>query len=367
MKIKEIADALDGRVVGDESFEIRRPVDPRNIDNEHDLAVAIEKSSYKAMLESNARAAVVADGVNVPDGKLVAYVVASRPRTALAELSVLFAPPGHYFDGIHPNAFVAPDARVGRNVSIGPHTTVGSGTEIEENTVIMANVSIGAAARIGKDCLFHSGARIGDAVSIGDRVIVHPNACVGSDGFSFTSAKRNNLEEAQSTGHVSELHNNWIRVGSLGTVIIEDDVEIGAATTIDRGTLIDTVVGRGTKIDNQVMIAHNVRIGENCLICAQAGVAGSVVLGNQVVLAGKVGIADNVTVGSNVVVAASSGLHADVPPKTVMYGVPAMPTNKALKHWQQLRKLGTLYDDVRELKSKLLGKRNGDGDGDPGQ
>ena len=368
MKIKEIADALDGRVVGDGSLEIRRPVDPRNVGDEHDLAVAIEKSSYRAMLDSNAKSALVAEGANVPDGKLLACVIASRPRTALAELAVLFEPPASHFDGVHANAFVAPDAGIGGNVSIGPHSTVGPGAEIGENTIIMANVSIGASARVGKDCRFHPGVRIGDRVKIGDRVIVHPNACIGPDGFSFTTAKRNSLEEAKLTGRITDVDNNWIRVGSLGTVIIGDDVEIGAGTTIDRGTLIDTIVRRGTKIDNQVMIGHNVEIGEDCLLCAHVGIAGSVVLGDRIVLGGKVGIADNLKVGSNVVVAASSGIHADVPPNSMMYGTPALPMTKAIRQWQQTRNLTTLYEDVRALKSKLLGKQNDDGDsGESGQ
>ncbi len=361
MKIKEIADALDGRVVGDGSLEIRRPVDPRHVGDEHDLAVAIEKSSYRAMLDSNAKSALVAEGANVPDGKLLAYVVASRPRTVLAELAVLFKPPASHVIGIHANAFVDPNASIGGNVSVGPHSTVGPGAEIGENTVIMANVSIGAGAGIGKNGLFHPGVRIGDRVSIGDRVIVHPNACIGPDGFSFTTAKRNSMEEAKLTGRITDSDNNWIRVGSLGTVIIEDDVEIGAGTTIDRGTLIDTIVRRGTKIDNQVMIGHNVEIGEDCLLCAQVGIAGSVVLGDRIVLGGKVGVADNIKIGSDVVVAASSGLHADVPPNSMMYGTPALPVTKAIKQWQEQRNLTSLYEDVRALKSKLPGKRNDDG------
>ena len=224
MNIKDIADALDGRVVGDGSIEIRRPVDPRNAGDVHDLAVAIEKPSYRAMLKSNAKSAIVAEGADVPDGKLLAYIVASRPRTALAELAVLFEPPASHSDGIHAEAVVAPDASIGGNVSIGPHSTVGSGAAIGENTILMANVSIGAGARIGKDGLLHPGVRIGDAVDIGDRVIVHPNACIGPDGFSYTTAKRNSMEEAKQTGRVTDVDNNWIRVGSLGTVIFGDDV-----------------------------------------------------------------------------------------------------------------------------------------------
>lgn len=362
MKIEEIADALDGRVVGDGSIEIRRPVDPRDVGDEHDLAVAVEKSSYRAMLDSNAKSALVAEGAKVPDGKLLACVIASRPRTALAELAVLFAPPARHADGIHANAFVAADASIGANVAVGPFATVGPGAVVGENTIVAANVSIGADARIGKDCRFHPGVRIGDRVIIGDRVTVHPNACIGPDGFSYTTARRNSMEAAKLSGRITDVDNNWIRVGSLGAVIVGDDVEIGAGTTIDRGTLVDTIVRRGTKIDNQVMIGHNVEIGEDCLICAQVGIAGSVVLGDRIVLGGKVGIADNIKVGSNVVVAARSGLHADVPPNSVMYGTPALPATKAMKHWQNLQNLGSLYDDISELKSRLPGKRSSGGE-----
>ena len=216
MKIKEIADALDGRVVGDGSIEIRRPVDPRDARDEHDLAVAVDKASYRAMLDSNAKSAVVAEGANVPDGKLLAYIAASRPRTVLAELAVLFEPPIRHFDGIHKNAAVAADASIGGNVSVGPFATVGPEAVIGENTIVAANVSVGADVRIGKDCRLEQGVRIGDRVVLGDRVIVNANACIGPDGFSYTTAKRNSMEEAKLSGRITDVDNNWIRVGSLG-------------------------------------------------------------------------------------------------------------------------------------------------------
>jgi UDP-3-O-[3-hydroxymyristoyl] glucosamine N-acyltransferase len=140
-----------------------------------------------------------------------------------------------------------------------------------------------------------------------------------------------------------------IRVNSLGAVVLGDDVEVGANSSIDRGTLKDTVVGRGTKIDNQVQIGHNVRIGVNCMICAQVGIAGSAVIGDGVVLAGKVGVADHVEVGENSVIGAGSGLHTKVPPNSIMYGYPAMPMTEAAMHWTHMRRLGDLFKNVEKL------------------
>lgn len=350
MKLSEIAKALGGRVVGDASIDIARPVDPDKATGPGELAVAIDKAAFRTLKGSKARTAVVADGVAVPEGLLEAYIVAARPRTALAEITVLFDTPVERRRGIDAGAHVASDAKLGKGVTVGPGSSVCAGASIGAGTIVAENVTIGAGARIGTGCLIHPGVRVAHRVVIGDRVILHSNSVIGADGFSYTTSKPSNFESVRLTRRIEGTNEELIRVNSLGAVVLGDDVEIGANSSIDRGTLKDTIVGRGTKIDNQVQVGHNVRIGENCMICAQVGIAGSAVIGDGVVLAGKVGVADHVDVGANSVIGAGSGLHTKVPPNSIMYGYPAMPMSEAAKHWAHLRRLGDLYKDVDKLK-----------------
>ncbi len=362
MKLSEIAKALGGRVVGDDTIDIKRPVEPASANGPGDLAVAIDKPAFRSLKGSNAHTAVVADGVSVPEGLLKAYVVAARPRTALAEISVLFDIPIERPQGIDAGASVAGDAKLGKGVVVGAGSTVCAGAHIGAGTVVTENVTIGAGARIGKDCLIHPGVRVAHRVVVGDRVILHSNAVIGADGFSYTTPKRSNFEAAKLTGRIENTIEELIRVNSLGAVVLGDDVEIGANSSIDRGTLKDTLVGRGTKIDNQVQVGHNVRIGKNCMICAQVGIAGSAVIGDGVVLAGKVGVADHVDVGENSVIGAGSGLHTKVPPNSIMYGYPAMPMTEAAMHWTHMRRLGDLFKNVEKLMEAAEKDQKGNGE-----
>lgn len=359
MKLSEIAKALDGRVVGDDTIDIIRPVDPAKASGPGDLAVAIDKAAFRSLKKSKARTAIVADGVTVPEGLLEAYVVATRPRTALAEITVLFEVPVERPSGIDAAASVAGEAKLGKGVTIGAGSSVCAGAIIGAGTIVTENVTIGAGARIGKDGLIHPGVRVAHRVVIGDRVILHPNAVIGADGFSYTTKKRSNTESAKLTGRIESTNDKLIRVNSLGTAVLGDDVEVGANSSIDRGTLKDTIIGRGTKIDNQVQIGHNVQIGKNCMICAQVGIAGSAVIGDGVVLAGKVGVADHVDVGAHSVVGAGSGLHTKVPPNSIMYGYPALPMTEAAAHWMHMRRLGDLFKDVDKLKESAAKDEGG--------
>ena len=349
MKLSKIAKALGGRVVGDDTIDIDRPVEPARASGPGDLAVAIDKAAFRSLKDSKARTAVVADGVTVPEGLLEAYIVAARPRTALAEITVIFDVPVERPTGIDAGASVAGDAKLGKGVTIGAGSSVCAGAVIGAGTIVTENVTIGDGARIGKGCLIHPGVRVAHRVIIGDRVILHPNAVIGADGFSYTTPKQSNFESAKLTGRIESTNEELIRVNSLGAVVLGDDVEVGANSSIDRGTLKDTIVGPGTKIDNQVQIGHNVQIGKNCMICAQVGIAGSAVIGDGVVLAGKVGVADHVDVGANSVIGAGSGLHTKVAPNSIMYGYPAMPMTEAAMHWTHMRRLGDLFKDVEKL------------------
>lgn len=354
MKLKDIADALGARVIGDGEIDIRRAVHPADAALPGDLALAMDRDLLERLADTPARAAVVAEGSELPAaGRLDGVLFVARPRYALAILMELFELPVHADPGIHPSAVVAADAELGAGVSIGAFVTVGPRASIGPGTVILPQATIGAEARLGPGCLIHAGVRIGDRVELGARVIVQPNAVVGADGFSFVTPEPGSVETAKATGRIGAFNLAIRRINSNGTVIVGDDVEIGACTTIDRGTVSNTRIGSGTKIDNQVQIGHNVEVGENSMLCGKVGVAGSSRIGNRVVLAGGVGVADHVTVGDDAVVAAGSGVGTNVPPKTIYAGYPAVPRDRAFEQMVHINRLKTLFADVGRLKERL--------------
>jgi UDP-3-O-[3-hydroxymyristoyl] glucosamine N-acyltransferase len=218
---------------------------------------------------------------------------------------------------VHPSARLASDAIVDPGVVIGPRVVIGAGT------VIGANAVIGADVHIGQECSIGPGSTIIHAV-IGDKVICHPGCHIGQDGFRYLPGK---------DGHV--------KVPQIGRVIIQNDVEIGAGSTIDRGGIGDTVIGEGTKIDNLVHIAHNVRVGRHCIIAGQCGLAGSVTMGNHVMLGGQVGVADHLAVGDAAMIGAKSGVVSDIPAGEKWMGYPAWPGRAFLRGMTSLRKFTT--------------------------
>jgi len=335
MLVRDVAAALSAQVVGDGSLEVARVVHPSAAERPSDLAVAMSRDAFSALATSKAQAAIVSDKSAKPHDHLKAVIVAGQERPALAKLTAMFDGGPTHDPGVHPTAIVAADAMIGAGVSIGPFVTVGPRSRIGANTIILGNVTVGADVTIGADSLIYSGVRIGDRVSIGARAIIHFNATIGSDGFSFLPAGKGAKP---------------VRVHSLGNVAIGDDVEIGANTTIARATLETTRIGDGTKIDNQVQIAHNVQIGQSCLICGKVGISGSVEVGDRVLLGGGVGVADHLTIGSDALVAAGSGVATNIGAGAKVSGYPAMPHERALdvfaflsRHKRFLREL----DDVK--------------------
>lgn len=353
MKLADIAAALDARVEGDGSLEIVRPVHPTEATGPADLALAMDKALVPLLESTKARAAVVAEGAVVPEGRLDGWIVVGRPRYAMAGLTDVFEKPVHAEPGVHPSAVIAPDAVIGDGVSIGPLVYVGPKAVVGDRTILMAHVTVGAEATVGTDCLFHPGARVGERCAIGNRVILHHNASIGADGFSYVTPERGSVESAKATGRVEATNAMLRRINSLGAVVLADDVEVGANSAIDRGTIADTRIGRATKIDNLVQIGHNVQVGDMCMICGHAGIAGSVTIGNRVVLAGRVGVADHVRIGDDAVIAGMSGVGTDVPAKSVMMGYPAIKRSTFFEQFKMLARLPRLFADVAELKKKL--------------
>jgi len=260
----------------------------------------------------------------------------SNPRLAYARaLSLLMSDPG-LPAGVHATAQIGEDVKLGEGVAIGAYAVIGDGSEIGEGTQIHPLVAVGRGVRLGDRCRIFPQVVLYDHVSLGSDVIVHAGAVIGSEGFGYAR-----------DGEVS------VRVPHIGTVTIEDNVEIGANCAIDRGTTGATVIGSGTKIDNLVQVAHNVKIGRNCLLAAQVGISGSVTLGDGVVMAGQAGIADHVTIGEKAIGAARVAIWRDVPPGTAVLGMPARPKAEQLRIDAAAAKLPRLVRAVGELERRL--------------
>jgi UDP-3-O-[3-hydroxymyristoyl] glucosamine N-acyltransferase len=234
--------------------------------------------------------------------------------------------------GIHPTAWISPAARIGQNVSIGAFSYIGEDVEIGDNVVIHPLVSVYPEARIGERTILHSHVSIREGVRLGKGVIVHNGAVIGSDGFGYLK-----LEDG-----------THLKIPQLGSVIVEDNVEIGANTAVDRAALDETMIGKGTKIDNLIQIAHNVEIGRNGILAAQTGIAGSSKIGHNVVMGGQVGIPDHITIGDNVIVMAQAGVTKDLPDGSIVVGSPHM---KVRDFWKMWAALGQLYDLIRDFKA----------------
>jgi UDP-3-O-[3-hydroxymyristoyl] glucosamine N-acyltransferase len=355
MKLSEVADALGGTLHGDGALEVKRVVHPSEATDRSDLALALEGTMLQALADSLARAAVVGEGADVPEGKVDGYISVGRARVAMSRLLEIFDAPVNTADGIHPSAVIEPDAVIGARVRIGPFVYVGKNATVGSGTTLMSHIAVGADARIGSGCLLHAGVRIGERVVIGDRAIIQQNASIGADGFSFVTPTLGSAEAARTgiTNSVDVQNTAILRINSVGTVEIGDDVEIGACSSIDRGTVSATRIGSGTKIDDLVMIGHNVEIGENCMLCGQVGIAGSSRIGNRVVLAGKVGVADHITVGDDVVVGAGAGVINDLPSGMIAVGTPAVAKSEAFETQMNLRRIGRLMRDLAGVKKRL--------------
>ena len=351
--VAEIAEALGADLVGDGSFPVRGLAEPADAGAD-ELALAMAPRYLDGLAAGGARAAVLWDGADVAALDLVAAIVVPRPRYAMAGLTAAFDEGPGFERGVHPSAVIEEGASLGADAAIGPFAHIRSGARVGPGARIGSHVSIGRDTVIGAEATLHAGVRIGHGVTAGDRLIVQSNAVIGGDGFSFVTPERGAVEVArESLGAKHAEGRTWSRIHSLGAVRLGDDVEVGAGTTIDRGTVRDTVIGRGTKIDNLVMVAHNVRVGEDCLFAGQVGIAGSTVIGDRVVLGGKVGVSDNVTIGSDVVAGGYTFIAANVPGGRAILGVPSTRMNTQVQIIKAVRRLPRLFDRVGALEKAL--------------
>ena len=352
--IRDIARALGAEAEGDLDLPIARAAEPASAGPD-DLALAMDAKYAEGLAKGRARAAILWQGADWRAMGLQAVIFAPRSRYAMSGLTRLMDPGPQIAPGIHPMTAIDPDARIGAGAAIGPFVTIGAGVVIGPGARIASHVSIAEGAQIGAEALILQGARIGARVVIGDRFICQPGAVIGSDGFSFVTPEKSGVEEIRSTlGKRDEIRaQSWTRIHSLGAVRIGDDVEIGANVCIDRGTIRDTEIGSGTKLDNLVHIGHNVQIGRDCLLCGQVGIAGSSRIGDRVVLGGKAGVADHVKIGDDCVIAAAAGVATNIPPKSVMMGSPAWPREEMIGIFMAMRRLPKLAQTVADLKKRL--------------
>jgi UDP-3-O-[3-hydroxymyristoyl] glucosamine N-acyltransferase len=353
-RLSDLAAALGARLEGDGTLEISRAAEPQHA-GPCDLAMAMSPVWAEGLARGQARAAVLWDGADWQALGLAAALFVPRPRYAMAGITAALDPGADIASGIHPSAVIDPTAQLGDGVAVGPLAVIGAGARIGAGGRIGPHCWIGADAQIGPDALLVAGVRIGARVQIGARFIAQPNAVVGGDGFSFVTPERGRVEEVRATlGQVGQTApQSWVRIHSLGAVTIGDDVELGAGSCVDRGTIRDTQVGHGTKIDNLVQIGHNVVVGRDCLLCAQAGIAGSTILGDRVVLAGQAGVGDNLRVGDDAVITAATKVLSNVPAGRVMAGYPAVAMESHLEIYKAQRRLPRLAAAFVELQKTV--------------
>jgi len=325
---------------------------PPLLSDENTLALALGEEEIENLAKSKAKVALVPLGVNF-DG--IATIEVERPRLAMMKLLHMFYKEPETEVGVHPAATVHESAKLGQNVSIGPNVVVSRGVEIGDNTKIMANSYIGGGSKLGSGCFIHAGVNIGDRVKIGNNVILHHGVSLGADGFSFVTENPDNIEQARKDGAILEenVSQKIFKIPSIGGVEIADNVEIGANTTIDRGTIEDTVIGKDTKIDDQVMIGHNCKIGKGCMIVSQVGIAGSCVIGDRVVIAGQAGLADHISIGNDSIIGPSSGVSKSFPEKSIILGAPAMPRKEFIRQLKTMKDASELVKKFKKYEPLL--------------
>jgi UDP-3-O-[3-hydroxymyristoyl] glucosamine N-acyltransferase len=337
--LAEIAQMLKGRLVGDPHLRI------------HGIS-AIEDAkageiSFIANPKYYSKAAITQASALIAQSEMKgvrsAFLLVENPYYAFSQLLTFFHPPRVYPVGVDPNASIGKGVVLGEEVSIGPFAVLEDSVKVGRRVRLGSGVFLGEGSEIGEESLIYPNVTIREGIKIGKRVIIHSGTVVGSDGFGFAPHQK-----------------KYYKIPQVGGVIVEDDVELGANVTVDRGTLGNTVVGRGTKVDNLVQIGHNVVIGNDAILVAQVGISGSTKIGHHATLAGQVGVAGHLTIGDNVVVGGKSGVTKDIPSNENVSGFPPLPHKTWLKaqasfqHLPQMRnQLKALEDKIKQLEERL--------------
>jgi UDP-3-O-[3-hydroxymyristoyl] glucosamine N-acyltransferase len=334
MKVSEIAKMLQGIPAGDTEREIQG-VASLDTAGPAELAYVEGPRSLDQLMASNAGCLLVPDGTSLPDRTTINV---RHPKLALIRAAELLCPASPPPPGIHPTAVVAPGAQLHADCSIGANVVIESGVAVGAGTRICPGVFLGAGVPIGANCTLHPHVTVYPGARIGDRVVLHAGVVVGSDGFGYVLAEGRHVKFPQ-----------------LGKIVIEDDVEIGSNTTLDRGSLGTTVIGQGTKIDNLVQIAHNVKIGRHCIIVSQTGISGGAEVGDYVVMAGQVGVGEHAHIEDRVIVGGQAGVLPGkiVRSGSVVWGTPCRPMSEFKKTIARLAKLDALAEKVKVLAQQI--------------
>ncbi len=332
MKLRDLAERLACSLEGDGEIEIVRVAGIQHAEP-GDLTFLANSKYAPAVARTRASAILLQDQATAAP---CAMLRTSDPYLAFARAVAMFAPAWRPEPGIHALTAVAADARIGLGVSIGAFVSVGEGAGIGDNTVVFPNVTIGAGVQIGADCVIHSNVAIRERVAIGSRVVLQNGVVVGSDGYGFARRGDGTHE----------------KIPQIATVVIEDDVELGAGTTVDRPAVGETRIGSGTKIDNLVQIGHGVTVGRNVLMAAQVGIAGSTDVGDDVVFGGQVGVVGHLTIGRGSVAVSQAGVATSLEPGAMVAGSPSIDSREWRKSSVLFRRLPELKRRIEELEAR---------------
>ena len=335
MKLSELAALTGAQVEGaDGDIEI---LGAAGLDEARDGHVTFLANPRYTPRVNTTQASAIFLGPDAETEKQILILRVKDPYLAYTRALRIFYPEPALEPFVHPSAVIHPTARVAGNVAIGACAVIGRNVEIAEDVCIHPNVTIYDDVVLGRGTIIHSGVAIRERTIIGERVVIHNNSVIGCDGF----------------GYAKDEERRWLKIPQAGRVVIEDDVEIGAATTIDRASVGESRIGRGTKLDNLVQIGHSCTVGEDTLLCAQVGLAGSSHIGNRVILAGQAGVAGHLTIGDDVVLTAKSATSHDIPAGKVISGIPAFDNRDWLRSTAAFRRLGDMARTVRDLEKRI--------------
>ncbi|MEP0961672.1 MAG: UDP-3-O-(3-hydroxymyristoyl)glucosamine N-acyltransferase [Roseobacter sp.] len=359
--VAQIAKAIGAEAFGDIDCKISGVAEPQTATST-DLAMATDKSYADKLREGGACAAVLWSGADYETYDLKAAIVPNRPRYAMAGLTQ-FLDLGQGFErSIHPSAIIDPTAKIGANVSIGPLCVISAGAQIDDDSVVGPQCYVGWNAKIGARASLREQVSIGARVTIGTDFFAQPGVRIGGDGFSFVTEEKSGIEAVRETlgDQLGTEAQGWTRIHSLGAVTIGNNVDLGACVNIDNGTIRDTIVGNGCKMDNFVHIGHNVVIGNDCLICGHSGVAGSTRVGNNVVLGGMTGVSDNIFIGDRVITGGGTKVLSSIPAGRVVLGYPATKMDKQIEIFKAIRRLPRILKDVAALQKEVFKSHESD-------
>lgn len=335
-KAKEIAGLINGTIEGDENITVDK-LSKIEEGVPGSLSFLANPKYTHFIYQSQASIVIVANSFVAEKPIQATLIRVENPYTAFASLLEVYNKIKLNKTGISELAYVAPDATIGKNVYIGPFAFIGEKVVIGDNTKIYPQCHVGDNTKIGHDTTLFSGVKVYSDIAIGNHCVIHSGVVIGADGFGFAPQQ----------------DNNYMKIAQIGNVIIEDNVEIGANTTIDRATLGSTYIRKGVKLDNLIQIAHNVEVGENTVMAAQSGIAGSARVGRNCMIAAQVGIVGHLHLGNNIKIAGQSGVTTNLQDNAVVFGSPAIEASKYKKAYIHFRNLQKYVDKIDELEKKI--------------